>query len=83
MSQAATFEKVKKIIVEQLSIEDADTVTPEASFVNDLGADSIDVVELIMELEIVFNIELETDESNAADTVQKIIDLILLKMQQK
>lgn len=75
-------DKIKDILATQFGIESS-AINNSMSIVNDLGADSIDVVELIMELEIVFNIELETDESNAADTVQKIIDLILLKMQQK
>ena len=76
MSQAATFEKVKKIIVEQLSIEDADTVTPQASFVNDLGADSLDTVELVMALEEEFDIEIPDDEAEKIKTVQDAVDYI-------
>jgi acyl carrier protein len=71
---------IKNILATQFGIE-ASAINNDMSIVNDLGADSIDVVELIMELETVFNLELETDESNAADTVQKIIDLITLKLQ--
>ena len=76
MSQAATFEKVKKIIVEQLSIEDADTVTPEASFVNDLGADSLDTVELVMALEEEFDIEIPDEAAEKIKTVQDTVDYI-------
>ena len=76
MSQAATFEKVKKITVEQLSIEDADTVTPEASFVNDLGADSLDTVELVMALEEEFDIEIPDEAAEKILTVQDTVDYI-------
>jgi acyl carrier protein len=76
MSQAATFEKVKKIIVEQLSIEDADTVTPQASFVNDLGADSLDTVELVMALEEEFDIEIPDEAAEKILTVQDAVDYI-------
>jgi len=48
MSQADTFERVKKIIIEQLSVEKPEKVIPEASFIDDLGADSLDTVELVM-----------------------------------
>ena len=76
MSQAATFEKVKKMIVEQLSIEDADTVTPEASFVNDLGADSLDTVELVMALEEEFEIDIPDEAAEKITTVQAVVDYI-------
>ena len=56
------FERVKNVIVDQLSV-DADEVTLEASFVDDLGADSLDVVELIMGLETEFDIEIPDEES--------------------
>jgi len=76
MSQAATFEKVKKIIVEQLSIEDADTVTLEANFVDDLGADSLDTVELVMALEEEFDIEIPDEAAEKILTVQDTVDYI-------
>jgi len=65
-------EKVKSIIVEQLGV-DANEVTPEASFVDDLGADSLDTVELVMAFEEAFNIEIP-DES--AEKIQKVKDAI-------
>ncbi|AFW96461.1 acyl carrier protein [Dolichospermum sp. UHCC 0684] len=76
MSQAATFEKVKKIIVEQLSIEDADTVTLEANFVDDLGADSLDTVELVMALEEEFDIDIPDEAAEKIKTVQDTVDYI-------
>lgn len=76
MSQAATFEKVKKIILEQLSIEGADTVTPQASFVDDLGADSLDTVELVMALEEEFDIEIPDEAAEKIKTVQDTVDYI-------
>ena len=56
------FERVKNVIVDQLSV-DADEVTLEASFVDDLGADSLDVVELIMGLETEFDIEIPVEDA--------------------
>jgi acyl carrier protein len=64
--------KVKSIIVEQLGV-DAKEVTPEASFVDDLGADSLDTVELVMAFEEAFNIEIPDE---AAEKIQKVKDAI-------
>ena len=58
MNQEEIFEKVKKIIVEQLGVAET-SVTMEASFIDDLGADSLDIVELIMALEEEFDMEME------------------------
>ena len=68
-------EKVKEIIVEQLGV-DADEVTSEASFINDLGADSLDTVELVMALEEEFNIEIPDEEAEKLDTVGKAVEYI-------
>jgi len=68
-------EKVKEIIVEQLGV-DPEEVTMEASFVNDLGADSLDTVELVMALEEEFNMEIPDEEAEKLDTVGKAIDYI-------
>ena len=65
-------DKVKGIIVEQLGV-DANEVTPEASFVDDLGADSLDTVELVMAFEEAFNIEIPDE---AAEKIQKVKDAI-------
>lgn len=68
-------EKVKSIIADQLSVEEA-SVKPEASFINDLGADSLDTVELIMALEEEFGIEISDEEAEKIQTVQAAIDYI-------
>jgi acyl carrier protein len=68
-------ERVKEIIVEQLGV-DPEEVTMEASFVNDLGADSLDTVELVMALEEEFNMEIPDEEAEKLDTVGKAIDYI-------
>ncbi len=69
------FNKVKEIIVEELNV-DADKVTLEASLKDDLGADSIDAVQIIMDLEDAFNIEIDTDNAEAISTVKNIVDYI-------
>ncbi len=65
-------EKVKSIIVEKLGVE-ASEVTPEASFTNDLGADSLDNVELIMEFEKEFNVSIPDDQAENIQTVGQAI----------
>ncbi len=67
--------KVKEIIVENLGV-DAATVSPQASFVNDLGADSLDTVELVMALEEEFDIEIPDEEAEKIQTVGQAIDYI-------
>jgi len=76
MSKADIFDRVKKVVVEQLEVEDPDTVTPEASFANDLKADSLDVVELVMALEEEFDIEIPDDAAEQIDTVGKAVEYI-------
>lgn len=76
MSQDDIFEKVKEIVVEQLSIEDASQVKPDANFANDLGADSLDVVELVMALEEEFEIEIPDEAAEEIATVQAAVDYI-------
>ncbi|MDD4004827.1 MAG: acyl carrier protein [Elusimicrobiaceae bacterium] len=68
-------ERVKNIIVEQLGV-DAAEVTPNAQFVNDLGADSLDTVELIMALEEEFDIEIPDDKAEKIKTVGEALDYI-------
>ena len=71
----STFEKVKKVVVDQLSVDEA-LVTPEASFTADLGADSLDTVELVMALEEEFDIEIPDEEAEKITTVQSAIDYV-------
>lgn len=68
-------ERVKKIVVEQLDVNE-DAVTNEASFVDDLGADSLDTVELVMALEEEFECEIPDDEAEKITTVQQAIDYV-------
>ena len=68
-------EKMKSIIVEQLGVE-ASQVVPEASFIDDLGADSLDTVELIMALEEEFDEEIPEEEAAQIATVQDAIDFV-------
>ncbi len=68
-------ERVSKIIVDKLGVE-ASEVTPEASFTNDLGADSLDTVELIMEFEKEFDIAIPDDQAENIQTVGQAIDYL-------
>ena len=70
--------KVKKIISEQLGVAEAD-VKPESSFVNDLGADSLDTVELVMALEEEFGVEIPDEDAEKIATVQNAVDYIKAK----
>ena len=68
-------DRVKKIIVDQLGVEE-ETVTPEASFVDDLGADSLDTVELVMALEEEFGIEIPDEDAEKITRVKEATDYI-------
>ena len=72
---AAVDEKVKQIIVEQLGVDEGE-VTSSASFVDDLGADSLDTVELVMEFEEEFDITIPDEEAEKIQTVGQAIDYI-------
>ena len=71
----STFEKVKNIVVEQLTAE-PDDVTMEATFIDDLGADSLDIVELIMAFEEEFSIEIPDEAAEKIKTVQDVVKYI-------
>jgi acyl carrier protein len=71
----AVFEKVKEIIVDQLGVEE-DEVTPEAHFIEDLGADSLDIVELVMALEEEFGLEIPDEEAEKISTVNDAVEYI-------
>jgi acyl carrier protein len=77
-SMGTVDERVKKIIGEQLGVEE-DEVTPEASFVEDLGADSLDTVELVMALEEEFGIEIPDDAAEHIQTVGDAVKFITEK----
>ncbi|MFB3854288.1 MAG: acyl carrier protein [Vicinamibacterales bacterium] len=72
---ASVDEKVKSIIVEQLGV-DEEEVTPDASFVDDLGADSLDVVELVMQFEEEFGIEIPDEDAEKITRVKEAIEYI-------
>lgn len=70
-----TFERVKELVVEQLGVEE-DEVTAEASFVDDLGADSLDIVELVMAFEEEFDLEIPDEDAEKIQTVGNAVDYI-------
>ena len=72
---ASVEERVKQIIVEQLGVDEAE-VTPKASFVDDLGADSLDTVELVMAFEEAFDIEIPDEQAEKIRTVKDAVDYI-------
>ena len=71
----SSFDKVKEVIMDKLGVEES-KITPEASFVDDLGADSLDTVELIMQLEEEFGIEIPDEEAEQLTTVAKAVEYI-------
>lgn len=75
MSSEEIFEKVKEIIVEQLGVAET-AITPDASFIDDLGADSLDIVELIMALEEEFDLEIPDADAEKVVTVNDVVEYI-------
>ncbi len=73
-------ERVKEIIVEQLGVSE-DEVVPEASFIDDLGADSLDIVELVMAMEEEFDMEIPDEDAEKIQTIQDAITYIKQKAQ--
>ncbi|MEC9007091.1 MAG: acyl carrier protein [Candidatus Neomarinimicrobiota bacterium] len=71
----STFDKVKEIIIDKLGVEE-EKIASEASFVDDLGADSLDTVELIMQLEEEFGIEIPDEDAEKITTVQLAVDYL-------
>ena len=71
----STFDKVKEVVIDKLGVEE-DKIISSASFVDDLGADSLDTVELIMQLEEEFGIEIPDEDAETITTVQAAVDYI-------
>ena len=71
----STLDRVKKVVVEQLSVEEA-LITPEATFTTDLGADSLDTVELVMEFEKAFDITIDEADQAKVQTVGQVIEYV-------
>lgn len=80
MTKSEIFDKVKEIVKQQLEVK-PEQVTPEANFANDLGADSLDTVELVMALEEAFEIEIPDEAAEKIETVQKAVDYIEKKVE--
>jgi len=78
----STFDKVKNVVAEQLGVKEQE-VKPEASFVEDLGADSLDTVELVMALEEEFGIEIPDEDAEKAKTVGEVVEYIDKKLKAK
>lgn len=75
MNSEEIYDKIKEIIVEQLGVAET-AITPEASFVDDLGADSLDIVELVMALEEEFDIEIPDSDAEKVVTVNDVVEYI-------
>lgn len=75
MSADEVFERVKKIIVEQLGVDES-SVTMEASFIDDLGADSLEIVDLIMAMEGEFNLSIPDEDAEGLSTVRDAVEYI-------
>ncbi|MEA1881487.1 MAG: acyl carrier protein [Candidatus Marinimicrobia bacterium] len=71
----STFDKVKEVVIDKLGVEE-DQIVSGSSFVDDLGADSLDTVELIMQLEEEFGIEIPDEDAESINTVQAAVDYI-------
>ena len=72
----AIFERVKEVIAEQLGVEDIENLTMETTFVDDLSADSLDIVELIMALEEEFDLEIPEAEAEKVVTIGNVVEYI-------
>lgn len=79
MTEKEVFDKVQTIIAEQLGVE-KDQVTKDANFANDLGADSLDTVELVMAIEEAFNIEIPDETAEQISNLQQAVDFITQKV---
>lgn len=79
---AEVTQKIREIIMEKLGVSE-EKITPQASFINDLGADSLDTVELMMALEEAFDVVIEEEEAEKIQTVQHAVDYLEKKLAAK
>jgi acyl carrier protein len=79
---AEVTQKIKEIIMERLGVSE-EKITPQASFINDLGADSLDTVELMMEIEEAFGVSIEDEDAEKIQTVQDAVDYLEKKLAEK
>lgn len=79
---AEVTQKIREIIMEKLGVSE-EKITPQASFINDLGADSLDTVELMMALEEAFDVVIEEEEAEKIQTVQHAVDYLEKKLAEK
>lgn len=70
------FEKIQELVAEQLGISDMDSITPSTSLVNDLDADSLDAVEIIMAIEDEFGVEIPDEEAEGFKNIQDIVEYV-------
>lgn len=82
MEREELLKKMKAIVADKLSISE-DQVTEEASFIDDLGADSLDTVELVMALEDEFNMDIPDEEAEKLTTIGKAMDYVLARLSKK
>jgi acyl carrier protein len=75
MTKEEIFEKVRELVAERLNV-DEDEVTEDAKFIDDLGADSLDIVELVMDLESEFDLEIPDEDAEAISTVSEAVEYI-------
>ncbi len=76
MSQEEIYAQVRTIVIDKLGVDEVEKVKPEANFANDLGADSLDVVEMVMALEDHFEIEIPDEDAEGIATVQDVVNYI-------
>ncbi|HEY8443216.1 MAG TPA: acyl carrier protein [Clostridia bacterium] len=76
MEQSVIFEKVKSVLAQQLKIKDADKITMDSNIVADFNADSIDVIEMLMELEDTYNISVPSEKALEMKTVRDVVEFL-------
>lgn len=76
MEEKVIFEKVKSVLAQQLKIKDTDKITMESNIVSDFNADSIDIIEMLMELEDTYNVSVPSEKALEMKTVKDVVDFL-------